>query len=107
MTEEWSRCRQPARHERFFIGERGVAGSGRMKIDLVNPATEETIGSVAVQARRREPRGRAQRRRPLYSCTSRAERLELFRAIPRDLSSAVAKEFAQAPTLCRWRPDQA
>ena len=89
----------------FFIGGTWVAGSGRMKIDLVNPATEEKIGSVAVATSEDVNRAVAAAKAafPFYSRTSKAERLELLRAI-RAIFERRREEFAQALTLQMGAP---
>ncbi|MCP8894717.1 aldehyde dehydrogenase family protein [Shinella daejeonensis] len=86
--------------DHFFIDGRFVTTEGRPRRDVINPATEEVAGTIAMGTAEDVDQAVAAARRAFatYSQSSREERLELFR---RALSifDERAEDLAQLTTL--------
>jgi aldehyde dehydrogenase (NAD+) len=69
--------------QKFFIDGRWVEPSGRRRLEVVNPATEQPIATIALGEAADIDRavGAARRAFPAYSATSREERIALLERI--------------------------
>lgn len=70
-------------HHQFYIGGEWVDAAGAGRLDVINPATGQAIGSIALGDADDVDRAVAAARAafPAYSATSREERIELLKAI--------------------------
>lgn len=77
--------------QQFYIGGQWVAPSGTARLDVINPATEEAVASIAAGGPADVERAVAAARAafPAYAATSREERLDLFERI----AAAYKKRF--------------
>jgi len=92
----------------FYIGGEWVAPAGSDRIAVINPATEQTIGSIAAGNAVDVDRAveAARRTFPAWAATSRAQRLALLQAIAAeyekragDLADAVSAEMGAPVAL--------
>ena len=69
--------------QQFYIGGQWLAPSGSARLDVINPATEEAVASIAAGGPADVDRAVAAARAafPAFSATSREERLALFERI--------------------------
>lgn len=99
-----------SRLDRFFIDGQWIEAKGDTHLDVIDPTTEQPIGSVAMATRAEVDAAVLASRKafPSYAATSRAERLQLLQAIieiyrrrAEDLADALASELGAPLTLGR------
>jgi aldehyde dehydrogenase (NAD+) len=99
-------------HNRFYIDDQWVSPAEHDVIDVINPATEEPVATIAVGGGADVDRAVASARRAFttYSQTSRDERLELlsrivtaYRRRTDELAEAISTEMGAPLSLARER----
>ena len=99
-------------HHHFYIDGRWTAPAGQDFIDVVNPATEDVVATIAAGGRTDVDKAVAAARRAFetYAWTTRAERLdllnrivEIYRQRADDLAEAVSTEMGAPLAFARER----